>query len=194
MKRFHYFGITTVLFSALVLPSIVVGGIRDKSSMNSNIHSNLSESDAAASMTADTEAQDQMKTNADAEGIKTEKDKKPKSRYYHRAEAFVAGADWEFDGFVAGGQDQHQKSMFATNDLLYLNIGSAQGLKEGDRVGIYRRGERIRDPQTGKQIGFEVRKVATSEVTDRVDENTCSIRVVKSFESVELGDLVKRED
>jgi len=148
--------------------------------------------EAMRSMEGKTTDQESSKS----ENSKTDKDKKGgKSKYYYRhAEAFVAGSDWEFDGFVAGGQDQEVKSMFAINDLLYFNIGSGQGVNTGDRFGVYRRGERIRDPQSGKVIGFEVRKVAVSEVTDRVDAQTCSSRIVKSFESVEIGDLVRREE
>jgi len=117
-------------------------------------------------------------------------DAKKKGR---RAEAFVAGSDWEFDGFVAGGQDESIKSMFAVNDLLYLNIGLADRIESGDRLGVYRRGARIRDPQTGKVIGFEVRKAAILEVTDRIEDSSCSARILSSYESVEIGDLVRRE-
>lgn len=110
-----------------------------------------------------------------------------------RADAFVAGPDWEFDGFVSGGQDSSVRSMFYLNDLIYLNIGSQQGIGIGDKVGIYKRGDKVRDPQTGKFIGYEVRRAAIAKATDRVEEETCAVRISNTYEAVELGDLVRRE-
>ena len=108
-------------------------------------------------------------------------------------DGFIAGPDWEFDGFVAGGQGQEVRSMYVTNDLLYLNVGFAQGIQPGDRVGIYKRGERIRDPQSGRFIGYEVRRIGVSEITDKVDDETCSARIIRTNDGIEIGDLVRRE-
>ncbi len=126
---------------------------------------------------------------------KSEASDKPAAKKTVRpAEAFVVGPDWEFDGFVAGGQDQNIKSMFAVNDLVYLNVGVTHGFHGGERVGIYRRGDKIRDPQNNRLIGYEVRKIAISEVSDRIEESNCSVRILKSYEAVEVGDLVRREE
>ncbi len=108
-------------------------------------------------------------------------------------DSFIAGPDWEFDGFVAGGQDQEIKSMFVVNDLIYLNVGVSQGFKPGDRAGIYKRGERIRDPQSGRFLGYEVRRVATVEVTNRIEDETCSTRVINASTGIEIGDLARRD-
>lgn len=111
-----------------------------------------------------------------------------------RAQAFVAGADWEFDGFVAGGQDSNVRSMFYMGDLIYLNIGSQQGVGAGDRVGIYKRGEKVRDPQTGRFLGYEVRRAAIARATDKVEDEAASVRITMTYEPVEIGDLVRREE
>lgn len=110
------------------------------------------------------------------------------------ANSFVAGADWEFDGFVAGGQDEAVKSMFYQGDTIYLNIGSQQGLNSGERVLLYRRGNKVKDPRSGRFMGFEVRLAGIAQVTDRIDGNTCSVRIIKSNEAVEIGDLAKRSE
>jgi len=115
-------------------------------------------------------------------------------RRLEKADAFIAPADWEFDGFVAGGQDGEIRSLYYLNDLVYLNVGSELGLSTGDRVSIFKRGERVRDPQTGKFLGFEVRRAATSQVTDRIDGKNCSVRILQANEAVEIGDLVRRDD
>jgi hypothetical protein len=110
------------------------------------------------------------------------------------ADAFIAPPDWEFDGFVAGGTDQDVRSLYYLNDLVYLNVGSDQGFNSGDRISIYKRGQRIRDPQNGKFLGYEVRRAATSQVTDRIDGSNCSVRILQANEAVEVGDLVRRAE
>lgn len=115
------------------------------------------------------------------------------AKRYDRADAFLVGADWDFDGFVAGGQDSKVRSMFYLNDLIYINIGAQHGIGVGDRIGIYKRGERVRDPQTGKFIGYEVRRAAIARASDRVEDDVAAIRIVSTYEPVEIGDLVRRE-
>jgi len=61
-------------------------------------------------------------------------------------------------------------------------------------VSIFKRGQRIRDPQTGRFLGYEVRRAATSQITDKIDGKNCSVRILQANEAVEIGDLVRRED
>lgn len=131
---------------------------------------------------------------AKAEPVKPAITKKTIKKKIEKANAFVADSDWEFDGFVAGGQDQNIKSMFYLNDLIYLNVGTQQGYETGDQINVYKRGERVRDPQSGKFMGYEVRRAAITEITDKVEDETCVVRILKSNEPVEIGDLIKRED
>ncbi len=149
---------------------------------------------AAAADTAEAVPAEKVKeeeTPAEETPVKP-KSTKPAKRT-DRADAFVAGADWEFDGFVAGGQDSNVRSMFYLNDLIYVNIGSQQGVGTGDKIGIYKRGDRLRDPQSGKFIGYEVRRAAIARATDRVEDETAALRITNTYEPVEIGDLVRRE-
>jgi hypothetical protein len=109
-------------------------------------------------------------------------------------ESFIAGPEWEFDGFVVGGQGQQVRSMFVVNDLIYLNVGYTHGFEPGDRLGVYKRGDRIRDPQSGRFLGFEVQQIGVAEITNKIDDETCSVRVVKSNTGIEVGDLVRRDE
>lgn len=116
------------------------------------------------------------------------------NRRVEKADAFIAPPDWEFDGFVAGGQDQEVRSLYYLNDLVYVNVGTDQGFSTGDRVSIFKRGQRVRDPQTGKFLGYEVRRAAATQVTDRINSSNCSLRILQANEAVEVGDLVRRAE
>lgn len=108
-------------------------------------------------------------------------------------EGFLAGPNWEFDGFVVGGQEQDVRSMFVVNDLIYLNVGHAQGFEPGDRLNFYKRGSKVRDPESGQFLGYEVQQIGVGEITNRIEEGTCSVRVVSSNDGIRIGDLVQRQ-
>lgn len=155
--------------------------------------------DDAAAAQADPEVDPESAIRVPDEA--TESQVKPKSvkktaakKRVEKANNFLVGPDWEFDGFVAGGEDQKIRSMFYLNDVIYLNVGAEQGLDTGDVINVFKRGDRVRDPQTGKFIGYEVRKAAATRVTDQINDGTCAVRVMKSYEPIEIGDLVKKED
>jgi hypothetical protein len=155
---------------------------------------------ADTEQTGQAEGEDMAQPEKQAMPVEAEPAPKPaaptkgSTRRLEKADAFIAPPDWEFDGFVAGGQDQEIRSLYYLNDLVYLNVGTVQGFNTGDRVSIYKRGERVRDPQNGKFLGYEVRRAATSQVTDKVDGNNCSVRILQANEAVEVGDLVRRDD
>lgn len=109
-----------------------------------------------------------------------------------RTDSFVAGPEWEFDGFVAGGEDGSRRSMYYLNDVIYINIGSLHGVIPGEKIGIYRRGDKVRDPQTGRFLGYEVKRIAVCKVSDRVSEEAAAMRISQTYEPVEIGDLVRR--
>lgn len=207
MGRLKFAGLAFLSLAVIILPRFTFAALRASDTeaapdthsttatlMNTDAAEPLPESNTDAKSVPT--AQDEELAKA-AEAAKAANSTAPtKARIekrVRRAEAFIAGSEWEFDGFIAGGQDQQVKSMFATNDLVYLNIGSEQGLAAGERLGVYRRGEKIKDPQSGKALGYEVRKLGIIEVTDRLDGQTCSARVIQAYEAAEIGDLVRKE-
>jgi hypothetical protein len=191
-KRVLLFG--AALFSGLTLLVSTHAALREttsddapRSAPNDNAEEALMETPNSEAATKTEGMQPAEETPAAPQPKKTGK------KILSGSDGFIAGPDWEFDGFVAGGQGQEVRSMYVTNDLLYLNVGFAQGIQSGDRIGIYRRGDRIRDPQTGRFIGYEVRRIGVSEITDKIDDETCSARVMRANDGIEVGDLVRRE-
>ncbi len=72
---------------------------------------------------------------------------------------------------------------------LVLNVGSFHGLKEGDRLNIWRPGKEVRDPTTGKLLMRDDTLLGEALVTS-VKENF-SIASYSGTEKVKVGDLVK---
>lgn len=202
------FALLVAIFSVSLLSSITWSGIRNKDEGGTGLTYRKPASEEAAPAATATAAPEAEAVEAEkaAEAIQMPGEgtgaaapvkqesahAKPAKNASDRADSFVAGPDWEFDGFVSGAQSQEVRSMFYINDLIYLNIGSAQGLAQGDRVGIYKRGSKIHDPQTGKFIGYEVRRAGVAKVTDKINDDTCAVRVVRTYEDIEIGDLVRR--
>lgn len=73
---------------------------------------------------------------------------------------------------------------------VYVSIGSTDGVREGDTYSLYRLGEEITDPDTGKKLGQEKSKLGTFTVTKVVAEHL-SIGVTDSG-SVQVGDLIEK--
>jgi hypothetical protein len=196
-KRFGWLSIALIFGATISYSSLRDRVTEDvQSGPKMSTQSNDSNDTTAVAPDADNadaaKSQEEMTTDETKSAPAANRSKSSRSRV-DRADAFVAGPDWEFDGFVAGGQDSNVRSMFYLNDLVYLNIGGQQGINIGDRIGIYKRGDKVYDPQTGKFIGYEVRRAAYAKATDRVEDDTCAIRITSTFEAVEIGDLVRRE-
>src|SRR5688572_21198533 len=136
MKRFGQIFLFGILVGVVSFSATLTAGLRNKETQSeapsARSYPEPTPEDSTESDLSD-EAEELMRNK---EAAKAAPSAPAGARIKRRAEAFIAGAEWEFDGFIAGGQDQNVKSMFATNDLVYLNIGSEQGLKPGERLGV----------------------------------------------------------
>jgi curli biogenesis system outer membrane secretion channel CsgG len=73
---------------------------------------------------------------------------------------------------------------------VYISIGSTDGVKEGDTYGVFRLGEAITDPDTGKVLGQDKTRIGNYTVTKVAGEHL-SIGVMDSG-SAQPGDLVTK--
>jgi len=73
---------------------------------------------------------------------------------------------------------------------IYISIGSTDGVKEGDTFNLFRLGEEITDPDTGKKLGQEKSRIGTFTVTKVVAEHL-SLGVSDS-QSAQVGDLLEK--
>ena len=105
---------------------------------------------------------------------------------------FIVDASWEADGYVL--RDEFKKLLIAQDDVVYLNVGSANGAKAYMRGGIYRRGGKVKDPDTRRSLGYIMRRVGTFQLTENVGEESSTAIVTSSKEPIQVGDVVRLEN
>lgn len=78
---------------------------------------------------------------------------------------------------------------FADESTVVLNVGSASGVKVGDKLTVERVKQEVKDPASGKVLRRLTSSVGSIQVTE-VDESSAVCRIV-SGSGFEVGDLVK---
>jgi len=75
-----------------------------------------------------------------------------------------------------------------TQERVYINLGTKHGIENGMRFKVYRLGEEIKDPETGKVLGMEKRLLCQIEVVE-AEEKFCKAKRLGSFE----GEILKKD-
>jgi curli biogenesis system outer membrane secretion channel CsgG len=75
---------------------------------------------------------------------------------------------------------------------LFLNIGSTDGVKQGDKFSLYHVGDTITDPDTGKVLGQEKTRIGTVTVT-KIMADHLSVGVLDGGGHAEVGDAVQKQ-
>ncbi len=72
----------------------------------------------------------------------------------------------------------------------YINLGSIDGVKEGQTFVLYRAGQPITDPDTGQVLGQDKTRIGTFTVT-KVMGDHLAIGVVEGGQTAQVGDIVQ---
>ena len=82
-----------------------------------------------------------------------------------------------------------KRVLLATDDRVYIGLGR-EDAKPGDRFTIFRKQEKVFDPDTGRMLGWHVAMLGWLEVVEPGDETSLArIRVAAS--EIEVGDRLK---
>lgn len=91
---------------------------------------------------------------------------------------------------IVGATEEKDKHIYAEADHLYLNVGSVDGVKAGDRFSVIRpRGKFRTEFSNKKNLGVYVQEVGEVEVIN-VMRDVSVAKVMTSCSSILLGDLV----
>lgn len=92
---------------------------------------------------------------------------------------------------VVGAEEEQEQRKFSDGDIVYLNAGSAQGIKEGQTFQIIRPRGDVKDVHKEKlgPVGTYIQDVGQLQVF-RVREHTSAAQITMSCDMVLLGDLL----
>ena len=96
--------------------------------------------------------------------------------------SFIVPMAHSFAGRIIGSKDR--RIMLVHGDVVYINIGSEDGLTAGSLCYIFRKGERMRG-------GRKVIKVGMLRVTEEINENSATAIITKSHEAISVRDYVE---
>ncbi len=74
---------------------------------------------------------------------------------------------------------------------VYINRGSLSGVKIGDVLAVYHKGEALIDPDTGISLGSEEEKIGTIKVVRDIAGGKASVASVLSGSGFQTGDIVR---
>ncbi|MGA2089838.1 MAG: hypothetical protein ABSH12_00030 [Endomicrobiales bacterium] len=105
----------------------------------------------------------------------------------YKADGFIASKDWTGDGIIVS--EKEKKLMISDGDSVFVSLGSDK-VSPGTTCTIYRKMDKVINPDTGKNLGIEVRLIGTLEISDFTGKDSSAAKIINARESVEVGDIV----
>ncbi len=106
-----------------------------------------------------------------------------------RDSGFIDNDEMKMAGKIIDAEDE--KIMLSVGDTLYLTLNDDG--KVGDLYTIFKTGSEITHPVTRKSLGYKILVHGIAEITG-VTEELATARVVKAFDAITRGDLIKPRD
>ena len=76
----------------------------------------------------------------------------------------------------------------------YINVGSADGVGNGDKFGVWDRGRELRDPQTDAVLGYAVpRRVGVIQVAQVLNEHLSQVNILEGQGEIEMVFTIRAE-
>ncbi len=101
---------------------------------------------------------------------------------------FIAPYDFEFSAIIIGFTVN--KYFQAQGDSVFIDIGREDGIKENQRLSIYRRGHSVIHPHTKENLGNVYEKIGVLRVTSDIEEYTSTAIVIYSDRHIKKEDAL----
>lgn len=99
----------------------------------------------------------------------------------------ITKADADISGYIVASLEN--KQYFAKGDFVYIDKGARDGIKKGNLMRIYRKGEEAIDPLTRKEIELPFQDLGSLVVLEPGEYTSVCI-ITKSLTTINRGDIV----
>lgn len=99
-------------------------------------------------------------------------------------EGFIAGNNFVPAGYIIAGQ--HNRQIFAEDDIVYTDIGRKLGGRVGDRFTIFKKYGPVSHPLTNQILGYKVAPLGTLQLSE-LEEKSSKALIIESFIEIEPG-------
>ncbi len=79
------------------------------------------------------------------------------------------------------------RSIFGEHDIVFVNLGSNSGVKQGDQFTIYKKDKKIYDPESGDFLGYRIKVLGILQIT-KVEEAVSTATIIHSNEEIKVLD------
>ncbi len=102
---------------------------------------------------------------------------------------FISDEEIAFAGVLIGPKDE--KVMINERDTVFISFGDGEDVKPGDRFTIFKSGEAIKHPVSGKKLGNVIEMLGSLTAGEASGEVTTA-RIDTSFKEIDAGSKLKR--
>lgn len=82
------------------------------------------------------------------------------------------------------------RTMVGEREIVYVNIGSAQGIKIGDRFSIFKIDQEIRHPITKQKLGYKIINLGELEIR-KLATDSSEVEIINSYQEIKVGDYLR---
>jgi len=136
----------------------------------------------------DTYLKDESTSARDETTKQTTQEKIAQNKERFKDRSFIGSKNWKGDGSIVGNRDN--KYNLVAGDTVYTSLGSYE-VKEGTQCDVFRRIAKVKDPHTGRYLGYEIRHLGVVEIIGNVGIDTSLAKIVNSTDTMMVGDLLK---
>jgi len=99
---------------------------------------------------------------------------------------FITRQDLESAGEIVGSAASG-RTIFGEHDVVFINLGSNSGVKEGDQFNIYKKDSKVYDPETDDLLGYKIKILGRLKIT-KVEADVSTAVITHSYEEIRIKD------
>ena len=86
------------------------------------------------------------------------------------------------------------KVIVTEGEQAYINVGRAEGIRNGDKFGVWDHGRELRDPETGAVLGQALpRRVGVVQVEQVLNDHLSQVRIIEGREAIRKSYAIRAE-